>query len=234
MAFVTDSNRPQPLWQPPPTACLIASGAASEVPSLLLQPCPQAVPRPLQVHAPQPMPAPEPVPQPVPAPRTAPVAPMPMPQPPAPGQAGPPGAALPYPDIPVHQVVSLSHNPNDPTTEDLITQIRRETEAMTSLMHEIEGVHVGPINYSPVTSDPREHPQGAPAVRGHVPSYQPSPHRPQSPALDQALGSYNPTTRVLDDQVNYSAILRQQQEEQDRVDVMAEKHEEVMRRAGFR
>ena len=31
MAFVTDSNRPQPLWQPPPTACL----TASEVPSLL-------------------------------------------------------------------------------------------------------------------------------------------------------------------------------------------------------
>ena len=24
-AFVTDSNRPQPLWQPPPTACLTAS-----------------------------------------------------------------------------------------------------------------------------------------------------------------------------------------------------------------
>ena len=34
MTFVTDSNRPQPLWQPPPTACLTASGAASEVPSL--------------------------------------------------------------------------------------------------------------------------------------------------------------------------------------------------------
>ena len=29
-AFVTDSNRPQPLWQPPPTACLTASGAACE------------------------------------------------------------------------------------------------------------------------------------------------------------------------------------------------------------
>ena len=38
MAFVTDSNRPQPLWQPPPTACLTASGAASEVPSLLMHP----------------------------------------------------------------------------------------------------------------------------------------------------------------------------------------------------
>ena len=25
MAFVTDSNRPQPIWQPPPTACLIAT-----------------------------------------------------------------------------------------------------------------------------------------------------------------------------------------------------------------
>ena len=33
MAFVTDSNRPQPLWQPPPTACPTASGAASEIPS---------------------------------------------------------------------------------------------------------------------------------------------------------------------------------------------------------
>ena len=32
MAFLTDSNRPQPLWQPPPTACLTAYGAASEVP----------------------------------------------------------------------------------------------------------------------------------------------------------------------------------------------------------
>ena len=31
MAFVTDSNRPQPLWRPPPTACPTASGAASEV-----------------------------------------------------------------------------------------------------------------------------------------------------------------------------------------------------------
>ena len=38
MAFVNDSNRPQPLWQPPPTACLTASGAASEVPSLLMHP----------------------------------------------------------------------------------------------------------------------------------------------------------------------------------------------------
>ena len=38
-AFVTDSNRPQPLWHPPPTACLTASGAASEVPSLRMQPC---------------------------------------------------------------------------------------------------------------------------------------------------------------------------------------------------
>ena len=38
MAFVTDSNRPQPLRQPPPTACLPASGAASEVPSLVMHP----------------------------------------------------------------------------------------------------------------------------------------------------------------------------------------------------
>ena len=37
-AFVTDSNRPQPLWQPPPTACLTASGAASEAPSLQMHP----------------------------------------------------------------------------------------------------------------------------------------------------------------------------------------------------
>ena len=36
--IVADSNRPQPLWQPPPTACLTASGAASEVPSLPMQP----------------------------------------------------------------------------------------------------------------------------------------------------------------------------------------------------
>ena len=38
MAFVTDSNRPQPLWQPPPTACLTASGTAFEVLSLLMHP----------------------------------------------------------------------------------------------------------------------------------------------------------------------------------------------------
>ena len=37
--FVTDSNRPRPLWQPPPTAHLTASGAASEAPSLLMHPC---------------------------------------------------------------------------------------------------------------------------------------------------------------------------------------------------
>ena len=38
MALVTDSNRPEPLWQPPPTACLTASGSASGAPSLLLHP----------------------------------------------------------------------------------------------------------------------------------------------------------------------------------------------------
>ena len=38
MAFATDSNRPQPLRQPPPTACLTASGATCEVPSLLMHP----------------------------------------------------------------------------------------------------------------------------------------------------------------------------------------------------
>ena len=32
-------TRPQPLWQPPPTACLTASGAASEAPPLLMHPC---------------------------------------------------------------------------------------------------------------------------------------------------------------------------------------------------
>ena len=40
MAFVTDSNRTQPLRQPPPTACLTAAGATSEVPSLLLHAAP--------------------------------------------------------------------------------------------------------------------------------------------------------------------------------------------------
>ena len=34
------TNRPQPLLKPPPTACLTASGAASEVPSLPMQPLP--------------------------------------------------------------------------------------------------------------------------------------------------------------------------------------------------
>ena len=38
LAFITDSNRLQPLWQPPPTACLTASGAASVVPSRPIQP----------------------------------------------------------------------------------------------------------------------------------------------------------------------------------------------------
>ena len=40
MAFVTDSNGPQPLWQPPPTACLTTPGAASEAPSPLMHPPP--------------------------------------------------------------------------------------------------------------------------------------------------------------------------------------------------
>ena len=43
MAFVTGSNRPQPPGQPPPTACRITSGAASEVPSLVMHPCPMPV-----------------------------------------------------------------------------------------------------------------------------------------------------------------------------------------------
>ena len=38
MAFVADSKRPQPLWQPPSTAWLTASLAASEVTSLRMQP----------------------------------------------------------------------------------------------------------------------------------------------------------------------------------------------------
>ena len=38
MAFVTDSNRPQPLWRRPPTACPTASGTASEAPALLMHP----------------------------------------------------------------------------------------------------------------------------------------------------------------------------------------------------
>ena len=38
VAFVTDSNCPQPLWQPPPTAYPTAPGAASEAPPLLMHP----------------------------------------------------------------------------------------------------------------------------------------------------------------------------------------------------
>ena len=38
LAFVTDSNRPQPLWQPPPTACPTASVGASEALPLLMHP----------------------------------------------------------------------------------------------------------------------------------------------------------------------------------------------------
>ena len=40
LAFITDSNRPQPLWHPPPTADLTASGAASEVLSRPMHPYP--------------------------------------------------------------------------------------------------------------------------------------------------------------------------------------------------
>ena len=50
MAFVTDRNRPQPLRQPPPSVCLTASGAASEVPSLLMHPWPAGVCRLAPVH----------------------------------------------------------------------------------------------------------------------------------------------------------------------------------------
>ena len=39
--LVSDSNRTQPLWQPPPTACLTASGAPAVAPSLLMHPCPE-------------------------------------------------------------------------------------------------------------------------------------------------------------------------------------------------
>ena len=63
MVFVTDNNRPQPLRQPPPTACLTASGAASGAPSLLMHPwagvCIPLVrshPRVLQGQAPRPRP----------------------------------------------------------------------------------------------------------------------------------------------------------------------------------
>ena len=35
-ALVTDGNRPQPLWEPPPTACPTASMAPCEVPSLVM------------------------------------------------------------------------------------------------------------------------------------------------------------------------------------------------------
>ena len=44
---MTDSNPPPPLpllWQPRPTACLTATGAASEAPSLLMHPRPPPLP----------------------------------------------------------------------------------------------------------------------------------------------------------------------------------------------
>ena len=39
MALVTDSKGPQPLWQPPPTACLTTSGAPFEVSSITMHTC---------------------------------------------------------------------------------------------------------------------------------------------------------------------------------------------------
>ena len=54
MAFVTDSNRPQPLQQPPPTACPTGSVAASEVPSLLTLPRPPPPPLEAFVNPPPP------------------------------------------------------------------------------------------------------------------------------------------------------------------------------------
>ena len=53
MAFVTDSNRPQPLWQPPSTPYLTASGAAFEPPSPLTHswvPLPSSECRPVPFH----------------------------------------------------------------------------------------------------------------------------------------------------------------------------------------
>ena len=41
-----DSNRPRPLWQPPPTLYLAPFRATSEVPSLLMHPCPPLTPPP--------------------------------------------------------------------------------------------------------------------------------------------------------------------------------------------
>ena len=38
MAFVTDNNRPQPLWQPPPNRYPTATGPTSEVPCPLMHP----------------------------------------------------------------------------------------------------------------------------------------------------------------------------------------------------
>ena len=51
MTFVTDSNRPQPLWQPPPTACLTAAGAASEVPTFPNTSLPHPPPLPPEANA---------------------------------------------------------------------------------------------------------------------------------------------------------------------------------------
>ena len=53
--FVTDSNRPQQLRQPPPTAYPTASGAASEAPALPTHPCP-----PPAASGPAPTPSPRP------------------------------------------------------------------------------------------------------------------------------------------------------------------------------
>ena len=63
MAFVTDSNRPQPLWQPPRTAYPTTSGAPCEVSSPLMHPwaAPIAVyAGPRDRHSPPPPPAPRP------------------------------------------------------------------------------------------------------------------------------------------------------------------------------
>eukprot|EP00667_Euglena_gracilis_P007818 EG_transcript_7905 len=164
--------------------------------------------------------------------------PQPIQQPPQRSATSPPKPkiypnGLPYPDVPVADIVLLNHPAAQPTTHDLIDEVRRETDALTHLMHELEGVHITELKYSPITSSPHEHPLGAHNVRGYLP---PQAHArvEGSPELAGVRATYDPRSRMPGGKVDYRGLLQRQQQQQQALDVLALQHEEVMQRTGFR